>query len=108
MPSARPEASNGAGYLEMLGRLGAAERAILRLLAAGDSNRAIAEALDESEARVKSMVRAILVKLDCRNRTEAAVLTAKVLLPRSDEHTSELQSLMRISSAVIYLKTKIT
>src|SRR3546814_9607257 len=82
MPSARPEASNGAGYLEMLGRLGAAERAILRLLAAGDSNRAIAEALDESEARVKSMVRAILVKLDCRNRTEAAVLTAAVLLDR--------------------------
>src|SRR3546814_11562233 len=68
----------------MLGRLGAAERAILRLLAAGDSNRAIAEALDESEARVKSVVRAILVKLDCRNRTEAAVLTATVLLPLLD------------------------
>src|SRR3546814_2369772 len=83
-PSARPEASNGAGYLGMLGRCGAAERAILRLLAAGDSNRSIAETLDESEARVKSMVRAILIKLNCRNRTEAAVLAATLLLPLLD------------------------
>jgi hypothetical protein len=30
------------------------------------------------------MVRAILIKLDCRNRTEAAVLAATVLLPLLD------------------------
>src|SRR3546814_2871267 len=35
-------------------------------------------------------------------RTEAALLT----LPRSEEHTSELQSLMRISYAVFCLKKK--
>jgi two-component system, NarL family, nitrate/nitrite response regulator NarL len=84
MPSSRSGSTNGAGYLEALGRLGESERAILRLLAAGDSNRTIAETLDESEARVKSMVRAILIKLDCRNRTEAAVLAATVLLPLLD------------------------
>jgi DNA-binding NarL/FixJ family response regulator len=84
MPSSRSDSVNGAGYLEALGRLGESERAILRLLAAGDSNRTIAETLDESEARVKSMVRAILIKLECRNRTEAAVLAATVLLPLMD------------------------
>jgi DNA-binding NarL/FixJ family response regulator len=81
MPSAKAEGRNGTGYLEMLSRLSTGERAILRLLAAGDSNRAIAETLEESEARVKSIVRAILIKLGCRNRTEAAVLAATVLLP---------------------------
>jgi len=84
MPTSRSGGANGAGYLEALGRLGESERAILRLLAAGDSNRTIAETLDESEARVKSMVRAILIKLECRNRTEAAVLAATVLLPLLD------------------------
>ena len=47
----------------------------------GASNRCISEELGESETRVKSLVRTILVKLDCRNRTEAAVLAATVLLP---------------------------
>lgn len=84
MPSAKAEGANGAGHLALLQRLNGVERAILRLLAAGDSNRAIADSLEESEARVKSMVRAILVKLDCRNRTEAAVLAATVLLPLLD------------------------
>jgi len=84
MPSARAEGVEGAVYLELLLRLGDGERAILRLLAEGDSNRSIAETLGESEARVKSMVRAILIKLDCRNRTEAAVLAATVLLPLLD------------------------
>lgn len=84
MPSARADGANGSGHLALLQRLNRAERSILRLLAAGDSNRAIAEALDESEARVKSMVRAVLVKLGCRNRTEAAVLAATTLLPLLD------------------------
>lgn len=84
MPVAAAGAANGTGHMETLSRLGASERAILRLLAAGDSNRSIAETLEESEARVKSMVRAILIKLDCRNRTEAAVLAATVLLPLLD------------------------
>jgi len=90
MPTARSQGSDGAGYLDMLLRLGRGERAILRLLAEGDSNRSIAEALGESEARVKSMVRAILIKLGCRNRTEAAVLAATVLLPLLDSLPEDL------------------
>lgn len=81
LPSTRIDAREAGVYLEMVMRLNEGERAILALLAEGESNRSIAEALEESEARVKSMVRAILVKLDCRNRTEAAVLAATVLLP---------------------------
>jgi len=79
LPAAKAGAS--AGHLEILARLSEGERAILTLLAEGDSNRSIAETLEESEARVKSMVRAILIKVGCRNRTEAAVLAATVLLP---------------------------
>jgi len=81
LPTAKAGGSGSAAHLEMLARLGQGERAILTLLAEGDSNRSIAEALEESEARVKSMVRAILIKVGCRNRTEAAVLAATVLLP---------------------------
>src|SRR3546814_9151193 len=33
-------------------------------------------------------------------------IPARIFLPRSEEHTSELQSLMRISYAVFCLKTK--
>ncbi len=81
LPSAAAGGTGASAYVEMLERLSKGERAILALLAEGESNRNIAEALEESEARVKSMVRAILVKLHCRNRTEAAVLAATVLLP---------------------------
>lgn len=81
MPAATPGSGDNGVHLEMLSRLSEGEKAILALLAKGDSNRSIAEFLEESEARVKSMVRAILIKLDCRNRTEAAVLAATVLLP---------------------------
>src|SRR3546814_5471465 len=37
-------------------------------------------------------------------RVETAIAGIKQLLPRSEEHTSELQSLMRISYAVFCLK----
>ena len=81
VPTAKAGSGNGALYPEILTRLGTVERAILQLLAVGESNRTIAETLAESEARVKSMVRSILIKLGCRNRTEAAVLAATILLP---------------------------
>src|SRR3546814_10089159 len=38
--------------------------------------------------------------------TDASSATARIRLVRSEEHTSELQSLMRISYAVFCLKTK--
>lgn len=81
LPTTREDGGGSYCHLDMLCRLSDGEQAILKLLADGDSNRSIAEQLDESETRVKSLVRSILVKLECRNRTEAAVLAATVLLP---------------------------
>jgi len=91
LPAQTGDTADDEVHREKLSRLNESERAILALLARGESNRAIAEALEESEARVKSMVRAILIKFDCRNRTEAAVLAATVLLPLLEElrETSE-------------------
>src|SRR3546814_8764716 len=44
----------------------------------------------------------VLAKMEARKRAKQAAA------PRSEEHTSELQSLMRISYAVFCLKKKIT
>lgn len=52
--------------------LTARENEVLRLLAQGNSNRAIARTLFVSERTVKFHVSAILAKLGARNRTEAA------------------------------------
>jgi DNA-binding NarL/FixJ family response regulator len=49
------------------------ELAILRLLAAGDSNKEIAAALFIAEGTVKNHVTNILGKLDARDRTQAAL-----------------------------------
>ena len=49
------------------------EREILRLLAAGASNREIAGKLYIAEGTVKNHVTNILAKLDCRDRTQAAI-----------------------------------
>lgn len=81
MAAPREGGSGAYCHLDMLCRLSESEQAILPLLAVGESNRGIAERLGESETRVKSLVRTILVKLECRNRTEAAVLAATALLP---------------------------
>src|SRR3546814_5390949 len=43
---------------------------------------------------------------DARRRVENASYAAKLVVERSEEHTSELQSLMRISYAVFCLKKK--
>src|SRR3546814_4135368 len=43
---------------------------------------------------------------DCTPAMAAQVETEDVSAPRTEEHTSELQSLMRISYAVFYLKNK--
>jgi DNA-binding NarL/FixJ family response regulator len=50
---------------------------VLQLLAKGQSNLAIAEALGISESTVKFHVSAILGKLGAESRTEAAVLAAR-------------------------------
>lgn len=54
---------------------------VLRLLAHGEPNRAIAEALHITESTVKSHVNSILGKLRVPNRTSAAVKAQKLLPP---------------------------
>jgi two-component system nitrate/nitrite response regulator NarL len=49
------------------------ETGIIRHLAAGESNKAIALALNIREATVKTHVKKILKKLGLANRTQAAV-----------------------------------
>lgn len=56
-----------------LDSLTAREREVLRLLAAGKSNKLIANQLDIAEATVKVHVKSLLKKLRMRSRVEAAV-----------------------------------
>ncbi|MBP2227447.1 DNA-binding NarL/FixJ family response regulator [Azospirillum agricola] len=63
--------------LSLLPRLSDPEYETLRLLGQGLNNRTIANALDLSEAVIKSMVRSVLSKLHFRNRTEAGVFAAR-------------------------------
>jgi len=64
------------------GLLSARERGVLRLVAAGLSNRQIAETLSRSERTIKFHVTAILNKLGADNRAQAVALAAeRGLLP---------------------------
>ena len=54
-----------------------AEVRVLRLIAAGDSNKEIAEQLSISEETVKGQVRNILSKLGAKDRTHAAMIGLK-------------------------------
>ncbi len=64
------------------GLLSARERGVLRLVAAGLSNRQIAEALSISERTVKFHVTALFNKLGAENRAQAVALAAeRGLLP---------------------------
>ena len=65
------------------GLLSVRERGVLRLVAAGLSNRQIAETLSLSERTIKFHVTAILNKLGADNRAQAVALAAeRGLLPR--------------------------
>jgi two-component system nitrate/nitrite response regulator NarL len=54
-------------------RLSARERAILRCLTEGDSNKTVARKMAMTEANVKVHVKTILRKIRVRNRTQAAI-----------------------------------
>jgi DNA-binding NarL/FixJ family response regulator len=54
-----------------------AEVRVLRLIAAGNANKEIAEQLSVSEETVKGQVRNILAKLGAKDRTQAAVVAVK-------------------------------
>ncbi len=55
--------------------LTARERQVLRMIAAGASNREIAQALFLSEGAVRNHISHILTRLDLRDRTQAAIVT---------------------------------
>lgn len=57
------------------------ERAVLRLLAEGHANQAIAHTLMISDATVRSHVSSILAKLNVTNRTQAALVAREHLQP---------------------------
>jgi DNA-binding NarL/FixJ family response regulator len=61
------------------------EREVLACLGAGLSNADIARELSLSEATVKSYVSRMLVKIDCRNRTQAGLLAHEAGLATGPE-----------------------
>lgn len=54
-----------------------AEINVLRLIAAGNTNKQIADALSVAEETVKSRVKCVLSKLDANDRTHAAIIGLK-------------------------------
>jgi DNA-binding NarL/FixJ family response regulator len=65
-------------------RLTTRELAVLGLLAAGKSNREIADALGISDSTVKIHVRHVFAKLEVTSRTKAIVTAARWRLVRID------------------------
>ena len=59
-------------------KLTARERQVLRLIAAGSSNREISRSLEISEGTVKNHVASILGRLNLRDRTQAAIVANSV------------------------------
>jgi DNA-binding NarL/FixJ family response regulator len=57
--------------------LNARERSVLGLLAEGEDTRGISEELCFSERTVKSVVRDVLLKLNCRTRAQAVALATR-------------------------------
>jgi DNA-binding CsgD family transcriptional regulator len=50
---------------------------VLRMLADGESTRGIAQRLSYSERTVKTIVRDLLVKMNCKTRAHAVALAAR-------------------------------
>jgi DNA-binding NarL/FixJ family response regulator len=71
-PSSEPEQPQEppAGFAELTAR----ERQVLRMIAAGSSNREIAQAIFLSEGTVRNHISHILTRLNLRDRTQAAIV----------------------------------
>jgi len=77
-PRAVSDSSEQVGQIDVTPR----ELEVLRQLAQGTSNKAIAYELDISEHTVKFHVNSLMTKLDARNRTEAVVIATRTgLIP---------------------------
>src|SRR3546814_2045825 len=76
-------------------------------LAAGSPDEALVARLGGDEFVVCAAVKKVPEAVALAHRL-AGLVSGPVRLPRSEEHTSELQSLMRISYAVFCLKKKKT
>src|SRR3546814_5832752 len=94
-------------------RLTEKQRACLDLLIERKTSKEIARILGISKPTVDQRITAARIILGAANRDEAALIYARlkqlydrITYDRSEEHTSELQSLMRISYAVFCLKKK--
>src|SRR3546814_3606818 len=61
---------------------------------------------DDDVITVESTSETITMVRTCRNKTAAPIMRKAAGIKRSEEHTSELQSLMRSSYAVFCLKKK--
>jgi len=85
-PAAAPV--DGDGAAERVG-LTARELEVLRLVAAGETNRSIGQALYISEKTVSVHISRILAKLDVRGRVEAAGLAIRLGLLEETEAASE-------------------
>jgi DNA-binding NarL/FixJ family response regulator len=72
---------------ELIARLTAQERQVLRLLAEGLTNRQIAQRLYLAEKTVKNYVTSVLSKMGMARRTEAAVYAARHLADPEEEQT---------------------
>jgi two-component system NarL family response regulator len=62
---------------------------LLRLLAAGRSNKDIAQTLSLSENTVKYHIKNILQKLDVHNRTEAAAHAVRIGIVKANHNHSD-------------------
>jgi DNA-binding NarL/FixJ family response regulator len=72
-----PEASQELAAHATDDALTSAEVAVLRLIAAGNANKQIADQLSITEDTVKSRVKSIFSKLDANDRTQAAMIGLK-------------------------------
>ena len=75
-----PSVSQDARNAEIIDRLGLSPRQVdvLRLLAAGQSNKIICRELDLAESTIKTHLLALFRKLDVGSRTEAVVTAARL------------------------------